>query len=142
MSLEDGRMLITGGLPSSQKNKVWFYDDQNGFTPGPDMLDGRVDHACSTFKSARHQQREVALVAGGYKRDDVEVLDEESLETAAPQAPTTARPLSAEPVELLATESDRPLGLRTADVDLSTTDSLPVLLPRATPQGKTPVPGG
>ena len=69
-------MLITGGYPSSQNGKkVWFYDDQNGFTPGPDMLDGRYDHACSTFKSARHQQREVALVAGGRKRDDVEVLD-------------------------------------------------------------------
>ena len=68
-------MLITGGDPSSQNNKVWFYDDQNGFTPGPDMLDERSDHACSTFKSARHQQREVALVAGGGGRDDVEVLD-------------------------------------------------------------------
>merc|ERR1739842_197170 len=39
------------------------------------MLDGRYRHACSTFKSARHQQREVALVAGGDERDDVEVLD-------------------------------------------------------------------
>lgn len=73
LSLEDGRMLISGGF--AQNKKVWFYDDQNGFTPGPDMLEKREGHACSTFKSALHQQREVALVAGGDYRDDVEVLD-------------------------------------------------------------------
>ena len=75
MSLENGTIVITGGQPFSKNGKlVWFYDN-NGFTPGPDMLDGRHSHACSTFKSARHEQREVVLVAGGAGRDDVEVLD-------------------------------------------------------------------
>ena len=69
-------MMITGGWQSLAYNaKVWSYDDQNGFAAGPDMLERRYDHACSTFKSARHEHREVVLVAGGYKRDDVEVLD-------------------------------------------------------------------
>ena len=69
-------MMITGGSPYSENGKkVSYYDDKNGFTKGPDMCEKRFQHACSTFKSARHEQREVVLVAGGGGRDDVEVLD-------------------------------------------------------------------
>ena len=88
LSLEDGRIIIIGGQPvphwglrnSAPKDRIisskstWFYDG-NSFTSGPRTRKTRFYHACATFKSALHQNREVVLVAGGFKKDDFEILD-------------------------------------------------------------------
>ena len=45
------------------------------YTAGPDMSYDRYYHGCTLFKSAKHGNREVALVAGGYVQEKVELLD-------------------------------------------------------------------
>ena len=74
VALEDGRMVITGGLPSFKTGrKIWILNDT--WIPGPDMIHKRYNHACATFRSPLHDNREVVLVAGGTNRDEVELLD-------------------------------------------------------------------
>ena len=78
VTLEDGRIMTTGGEPKSQNGrKVWILDVDvdDGFIAGPDMIYKRFNHACATFRSPFHNNREVVLVAGGTKRDEVELLD-------------------------------------------------------------------
>ena len=75
VTLEDGRIMTIGGVPSQNSKKVWILDAVDGFIAGPNMTYDRYNHACATFRSPLHDNREVVLVAGGTNRDEVELLD-------------------------------------------------------------------
>ena len=79
VTINDGRIMILGGSDGSiidGKKNVWIYDHEDEtFTPGPKMAKDHYWHSCTLFKSAMHNYREVALVAGGIQTDTVELWD-------------------------------------------------------------------
>ena len=77
VTLNDGRVMILGGNDgSSWLRKVLIFNSTSGtFSDAPDMLYTRYYHGCASFQSPLHNHREVVLAAGGYERDQVELLD-------------------------------------------------------------------
>ena len=77
VTLNDGRVMILGGADaSSWSRKVLIFNSTSGtFSDAPDMLYTRSEHGCASFNSPLHNHREVVLAAGGYQRDQVELLD-------------------------------------------------------------------
>ena len=76
VTLNDGRVMILGGNPPSKSRKVLIFNSTSGtFSDAPDMLYIRSSHGCASFNSPLHNHREVVLAAGGYQRDQVELLD-------------------------------------------------------------------
>ena len=76
VTLNDGRVMILGGYPASNKRKVLIFNSTSGtFSDAPDMLYTRGYHGCASFNSPLHNHREVVLAAGGDERDQVELLD-------------------------------------------------------------------
>ena len=75
--MHDGRVMIIGTSGYiSLKNTVRIFDPSTGiWTNGPNLLFGRSNHACATFKSALHDGRPVVLAAGGCGQTTAEIYD-------------------------------------------------------------------
>ena len=73
---EDAIILIGGEQEGkSNSDKTWIIDPTNGFniTEGPSLKEGRWRHSCGKMKD--EYGNVLVVVAGGYKRDSVEVLN-------------------------------------------------------------------
>ena len=66
-----------GGKQNGKSNskKTWIIDPTNGFNiaEGPSLNEGRMYHSCGKMKD--EYGNVLVVVAGGYKRDSVEVLN-------------------------------------------------------------------
>jgi len=75
VTLHDGRVMILGDGTDPLKNKVSIYDSNTDtFEDGPDLIYSREHAGAILFRSAKHNNRHVVLVAGG-KTEKVEVFD-------------------------------------------------------------------
>ena len=69
--LHDGKVMIIGGagdlhrLSYVEKTVLIFSPNNNSFTPGPSFIHNRHGFACTLFSSPMHENRPVAMIAGG-----------------------------------------------------------------------------
>jgi len=77
MKLPSGKIIITGGYPgSSVGKKVLEFDPAtNSYVDMPPLTTIRYKHACAVFQSPQHEDRYVALAAGGEYEATAEILD-------------------------------------------------------------------
>jgi len=75
MKLPSGKIIITGGYPSSSVGKevLEFDPATNSYVDMPPLTTERRDHACAVFQSPQHEGRYVAMTAGGSRT--AEILD-------------------------------------------------------------------
>ena len=67
-----------GGWTDGLTNRVHIYDQDDVFLPpnnGPPMIHSREEHSCTIFNSPGHENRPVAVVAGGYDDADDDADD-------------------------------------------------------------------
>merc|ERR1719328_343711 len=68
--------FITEGYTGSYSRETYFVDVQNWkLTKGPQMEEARGHHGCALF---RHNDKNYAVVAGGYSLSSTEILDLDS----------------------------------------------------------------
>ena len=78
VTLQDERIMILGGLPSSNLKLTWIVNlTDSSIVAGPSLLFDRQYSACTLFNSPMHENRPVVLVAGGGGNSSrtVEILD-------------------------------------------------------------------
>ena len=77
MKLPSGKLLVIGGSPSSSVGtKVLEFDPAtNSYDDMPPLTTYRWDHACAVFQSPQHEDRYVAMIAGGVYEATAEILD-------------------------------------------------------------------
>jgi hypothetical protein len=69
VSLNDTTLLLIGGqLQDRTSSKATFYydTDHKTWTDGPSMINGRLRHSCSLFKSPQHSHTDTVIVTGGH----------------------------------------------------------------------------
>ena len=80
VDLLDGRAMIIGGIfnlfGSNGKEVLIYHSSNDSFTSGPPSLDGRVGHSCVLFRSPKHDDRLVVLVAGSVNNFDEDITSE------------------------------------------------------------------
>ena len=78
VDLLDGRSMVIGGNPTF-KEVITYHHVNHSFTTGPPLLHGRMDQACTLYRSPLHGYRNVVLIVGGYDNHNnlysTEVLD-------------------------------------------------------------------